>query len=80
MLEYNPPPNPAKFSDPRSRDYVADHGEVSWELDAIDPTTLQQITEDGIRKYLDEEMYNAVLYQEREDAEILIEFGENLEE
>ena len=78
--KYSPPPNPAKFSDPRSKDYVAIHGEVSWELDAIDPTTLQEITEDGILQYLDEEMYNAVLYQEDEDAKILIEFGKSLED
>lgn len=75
---FSPPPNPAKFSDPRSKEYVADHGKVSWELDAIDPYTLQEIAENGILKYLDEEMYDEVVTKEKEDSKTLIDFGNSL--
>lgn len=37
VLKYNPPPNPAKFQDPRAASYVRLHGNESWELDALDP-------------------------------------------
>lgn len=74
----NPPPNPAKFSDPRSKDYILENGNVSWELDAIDPKTLQQIAEDGILQYLDEEQYDEIVLNEKEDAKTLIEFGDSL--
>ena len=80
IKSFNPPPNPAKFSDPRSKDYVAEHGKVSWELDAINPHTLQEIAEDGILKYLDQDMYYEVVEKEREDAKALVEFGNSLQE
>ncbi|MGB9927677.1 MAG: hypothetical protein ACPK85_04660 [Methanosarcina sp.] len=32
---YNPPSNPAKFSDLRPKDYIAKYGPVSWEVDAL---------------------------------------------
>ena len=51
VRELNPPPNPAKFSDPRAKEYIKEHGNTSWELDAIDPMLLQKIAEDGILKY-----------------------------
>lgn len=75
---FNPPPNPAKFSDPRSKNYVAEHGKVSWELDAIDPKTLQTMAEDGILLYLDEEKYDEIVAKEKDDAQTLIDFGNTL--
>lgn len=38
--QYNPPPNPAKETDSRSGDYIAQHGSESWELDALEPTVI----------------------------------------
>lgn len=78
IRSFNPPPNPAKFSDPRSKEYIAEHGQVSWELDAIDPKTLRTIAEEGILTYLDEDLYDEVVEQENEDAKALIEFGNSL--
>lgn len=75
---FNPPPNPAKFSDPRAKEYVEEHGQISWELDAIDPKTLQSIAEDGVLLYLDQDIYNKKVEQEKEDSEALVEFGNTL--
>lgn len=48
-------------------------------IDAIDPHTLQAIAEDGILKYLDQDMYHDVVEQEKEDAKALVEFGNSLQ-
>lgn len=40
---YNPPPNPAKLTDSRCTDYIKVHGPSSWELDALNPTTLDAL-------------------------------------
>lgn len=46
--EYDPPPNPAKMSDSRAPDYVANFGEYSWELDALNPATLAGIITEAV--------------------------------
>ncbi len=37
VVEYNPPPNPAKLTDSRANGYIDEHGHDSWELDALRP-------------------------------------------
>jgi hypothetical protein len=51
---YQPPPNPAKLSDSRASTYVAEHGFQSWELDALDPATLDDLIQRTIIGYVDE--------------------------
>lgn len=53
VQQYNPPPNPAKLTDSRARGYISRHGHSSWELDALDPTTLGQLIEDEIERWRD---------------------------
>lgn len=62
--EYGPPPNPAKLSDSRAADYVANYGYESWELDALEPTVLAELITDAASALLDRD-----LYDEREDLE-----------
>lgn len=59
---YSPPPNPAKMSDSRAAEYVAEHGYSSWELDALEPRTMRTLLQDTINEYKDEDAW-----QERED-------------
>ena len=40
--EFNPPPNPAKITDPRAGWYIEEHGDVSWEVDALPPARTPQ--------------------------------------
>lgn len=56
--QYQPPPNPAKLTDSRSNDYVETYGYESWELDALDPATLDALIEDEILIHLDREMWD----------------------
>jgi hypothetical protein len=48
VRQYNPPPNPAKSTDSRFAAYLREHGDESWELDALDPTVLQALIRDEI--------------------------------
>jgi len=45
---FNPPPNPAKESDARAAGYIAEYGDQSWELDALDPAMLDRLIRDNI--------------------------------
>ena len=48
------PPNPAKMSDSRAGKYVDEHGSSSWELDALDPATLDALAEQEIEALIDQ--------------------------
>ena len=78
--EYGPPPNPAKVTDPRAEAYIARHGNESWEVDALDPTTLQTIVTDAFDEIIDREKMEAVVRQEEEDKVALRNAAAELEE
>lgn len=67
VLEHNPPPNPAKMEDSRFGDYLANYGEESWELDALDPETITALIEDEIGLIVDTEIWEQE--ETREEAE-----------
>jgi len=50
---YKPPPNFAKMTDTRSRNYIGEYGKESWELDALDPKVITGLIEDDVGKYTD---------------------------
>jgi hypothetical protein len=78
VREYNPPPNPAKKTDPRSKKYMVVHGIHSWELDALPPNVLIKLVEDAIRQFIDMKKYNAVIARENELKKKLQEFADIL--
>lgn len=75
---YNPPPNPAKLSDSRAADYVARHGESSWELDALDPDVIRRLIEEAVGQVRDEGRWSVALAQEAADKDELDELVEEL--
>lgn len=69
--EYNPPPNPAKVTDSRFAGYAAIHGDESWELDALDPATLNGLITAEVLSLRDEELWAAArARQENERAQL----------
>lgn len=71
IRKYNPPPNPAKITDSRSDAYIAEHGRVSWEVDALPPNVLNKLLDDSITQYLDVKKYNKIVKKEaKQKAEI----------
>lgn len=69
--EYNPPPNPAKISDPRANAFIAEHGFASWEVDALPPNVLHRLLDGAIKEHIDFDMYKGVVEREDDDKERL---------
>ena len=57
IIEYEPPPNPAKETDSRAEGYIAKFGAKSWELDALDPKVIDALIEGEIRDFIDEDRW-----------------------
>ncbi len=51
--EYQPPPNPAKMTDVRADAYVAEFGDESWELDALEPDVLADLVRARVSELID---------------------------
>lgn len=71
IRQYNPPPNPAKRTDPRAKDFIKEHGSTSWEVDALRPEVLNAILTTAIEERLDLDMYNEVVGKEQGDKDSL---------
>jgi hypothetical protein len=65
--QYNPPENPAKFTDPRSAWYIKQFGQKSWEVDALKPDVMVRLVESGIEERIDMDVYESMLSIERND-------------
>jgi hypothetical protein len=55
ILQYRPPPNPAKMTDSRAKDYIKEHGRSSWELDALEPQVLVSLLQEEVDYVIDDE-------------------------
>lgn len=66
---YKPPPNPAKKTDPRAKDFIKKFGATSWEVDALPPQVLNEILESSIVSHVDLEIYNKIVDSEKADKE-----------
>jgi len=71
VQSFNPPPNPAKIEDSRARAYIATYGLQSWELDALDPTTIAGLIENAVAGFRDESLWAEAVEEEEEGLELL---------
>lgn len=78
IKKYQPPPNPAKMSDPRAIAYVDKHGKSSWEVDALRPDVLNKLLTSEIMKIIDMKKYNAIIRREQEEIENLKEITRDI--
>lgn len=69
--EYDPPPNPAKLTDSRCRGYIEEHGQSSWELDALEPTVLAALIEEAIADERDPDIWAESMAKEARERELL---------
>jgi hypothetical protein len=63
--KFNPPPNPAKVTDSRSTAYIAEFGNSSWELDALDPNTIAGVIRNAIQAVRDDKKWEAAVKLEK---------------
>lgn len=64
---HEPPPNPAKITDPRAAAYIARHGPVSWEVDALNPATLAALIRHAFSDVVDLPLMAKIKEQEEID-------------
>ena len=69
--QYHPPPNPAKLSDSRANAYIAEFGDESWELDALEPRVLVELIRDTVESVRDESAWSDAVAREDEHKELL---------
>lgn len=77
IRQYNPPPNPAKSTDPRFQAYVAKHGDESWELDALNPTVLADLIRQEVTAVRNARLWKVAIIDENKDREMLGKVSEN---
>ena len=67
VAEFDPPPNPTKFSDSRCQAYVDRYGYEAWELDALEPDYLMSLIQEHVRGLCD--LGRRALEVERQEEE-----------
>jgi hypothetical protein len=68
---YSPPPNPTKLTDTRAEKYMEEFGETSWELDALEPSSLDVLVDETIVKYIDEKLMKEAKKRQAEEKDEL---------
>ncbi len=71
IQHYNPPPNPAKITDPRARAYIEEYGDESWEVDALDPDVMEEIIVDAYKSIVDVKLFKAAKAREKQEKQYL---------
>lgn len=71
--KYGPPPNPAKTTDSRYIGYIRNYGTESWELDALDPSTLTAIITKSVLKVRQENKWKKAIVREKQCRKLLTE-------
>lgn len=61
-----PPPNPAKTTDSRFKEYRNKHGDESWELDAVEPSMLVKLLNMYVKDLRDEDAWREAVKMEDE--------------
>lgn len=77
---YNPPPNPAKTTDSRFNGYAEEFGDESWELDALEPSVIDQLIEDNIVALRDDALWAEKVQEEQEHRDLLMATSDRWQE
>lgn len=80
IQQYNPPPNPAKFTDSRANGYIGQYGTSSWELDALPPDVLDALIEQHITGILDHERFDARQVEQNRHTDLLARASQRWDE
>lgn len=74
--EYEPPPNPTKITDSRAEGYIAEYGNESWELDALEPDVLASLVRDFVLSVRDKAAWEEAEDREQAGRERLAELAD----
>ena len=79
IRQYNPPPNPAKRTDPRAAEFIAKNGTTSYEVDALPPNILSGIVRQAFAKIIDVELMNEIIAKEEIGKKKLVNAAKKIE-
>lgn len=74
---YKPPPNPAKTTDTRFKEFRRKYGSKSWELDAMQPEIMEELIHQSISRYLDKTLFEKRQQEEEEQRQELLAISGN---
>lgn len=80
VQEHEPPPNPAKETDSRFAGYQCEYGDESWELDALDPTTLAALVAAEVGAVIDRDAWDESMKAEESERANLAALSERYED
>ena len=63
--KYNPPPNPAKLTDSRCAGYIAEFGDESWELDALEPSVIAALIRTNVMALVNKKLFKERLTERK---------------
>jgi hypothetical protein len=65
--QFDPPPNPAKITDPRAKWYIGEYGDSSWEVDALEPKDMHDVIHEELSQIIDLDMFEKKKTQEEKE-------------
>jgi hypothetical protein len=77
VKKYKLPPNPAKASDSRFKEYKKTHGIRCWELDALDPKRIETMLESRIKALLVKKLWEAKVADQELDRSLLLKCSDH---
>jgi hypothetical protein len=80
VRKYHPPPNPAKITDSRAEGYIAEFGDESWELDALEPMVLDGLVRTAITGIMEIGKMNAAKARQVVERKALADVADRFEE
>lgn len=78
--DLQPPENPAKETDSRFQAYLAEFGDKSWELDAVEPRALADMVREAVYGLRDVDLWAAAVKREQAMKDTLQEFADTYED
>lgn len=78
--DLQPPENPAKETDSRFQAYLAEFGDKSWELDAVEPRALADMVREAVYALRDVNLWDAAVKREQKMKDTLQAFADNYED
>jgi hypothetical protein len=75
--QYDPPPNPTKVTDSRSKAYIKRFGQTCWELDALQPSVVDKLITKEVNGLRDRRVWKEALEEQAEKRHILSAVSEN---
>jgi hypothetical protein len=77
VQRYRLPPNFAKETDSRFKDYVGHFGPECWELDALDPSVISALIRSEIKSLIDWPCWETAVAEEAENRALLTDAARN---